>query len=353
MVECCAAVAGGSSNIGVAVARAGLAGNPSDALGGAAIAIPIPALAARVELRDAERVRVVGPRQEQTWSSMYDLDTEVSRHGHEGADRLVTAALVMLWRWATTTRSGRPPGDAGLGTAALGNTTPFEAVWSTDIPRSVGLAGSSALIVATMRAAAERWELDIDPPMLAGLTLETERTELGLPAGWMDRAVQAHNAPTWMDARTTTQVDGLDLPIMEVVTPAPIELAIAWDPVGAAPSRRLHGGLQARLKAGDPAMPAAIGRLVEQAELATAALIGGDGPALRAAVSASCELRRELGALDERTSALVEHARRSGSAATSAGSGGAVSVVPGPAGLQAALDVFAEAGLPTATVRFG
>ena len=70
-------------------------------------------------------------------------------------------------------------------------------------------------------------------------------------------------------------------------------------------------------------------------------------------MSASCELRRELGALDERTSALVDHAHRAGAAATSAGSGGAISVVPGPDGLQAALDVFAEAGLPTVTVKFG
>jgi glucuronokinase len=329
---------GASSNIGIGVARAGLAGNPSDALGGAAIAIPIPALAARVELVDADHISVRGPVGAHTWGSMDDLDAEVAHHGHEGADRLVTAALVTLWRWA----GDRQPWS----------TTPFQAVWSTDIPRSVGLAGSSALIVATMRAAAERWGLSIDAPVLAGLALETERTELGLPAGWMDRAVQAHNAPTWMDARTITRVDGLDLPLMRAVTPAPIDLVVAWDPTGAAPSRRLHGGLRDRHEAGDPAMVSAVASLVHQAEAATAALESGDRVALRAAVSASCELRRELGALDERTAALVDHAHQAGAAATSAGSGGAVSVVPGPDGLDATLTVFAQADFPTVTISF-
>ena len=41
--------------VGTATARAGVAGNPSDALGGAALAVPVPALTATVTVRDADR----------------------------------------------------------------------------------------------------------------------------------------------------------------------------------------------------------------------------------------------------------------------------------------------------------
>ena len=41
--------------VGTATARAGVAGNPSDALGGAALAVPVPALTATVTLRDDSR----------------------------------------------------------------------------------------------------------------------------------------------------------------------------------------------------------------------------------------------------------------------------------------------------------
>ena len=62
---------------------------------------------------------------------------------------------------------------------------------------------------------------------------------------------------------------------MTVVQPAAIDLAIAWDPVGAAPSRRLHGGLQSRLAEGDPHLLDAFDRLVACAEAASAVVSVG------------------------------------------------------------------------------
>lgn len=298
---------------GTATARAGVAGNPSDALGGAALAVPVPGLLAEVELRDAERVTVRHAAGAASWSSVGELVEQSTRLGHDGGDRLVTATIVTLHRHLAT--QGIEPDDS-----------PFEAVWCTGIPRSVGLAGSSALVIATLRALASRWALDLEPPDVARLALDAEVAELGIAAGWMDRAVQAHGAPTLVDAREDPTAS---IPPMHVIDPGgALDLLAVWDPAGASPSGRLHRSLRARSDAGDPEVSTAVDGLVDAARAAAAAVRSADVDALGAAVARSCELRARLGALDTRTAELVEAVRSAGGVATSAGSGGAVLAVP-------------------------
>ncbi len=328
---------------GEASARAGLAGNPSDALGGAALAVPVPSLRCTVTLRAADRLRVRGPDDEGAWPSIGALEAHASRFGHEGADRLVTAALVTLSRHARR-----------QGLALVDENEAFEIEWTTGIPRSVGLAGSSALVIATIRAAAARWQLDLTPTVVASLALTAERDELGIGAGWMDRAVQARDAPVLVDARDESTIDGVMVPAMTVVQPNhAIEMMVAWDPSAAAPSGRLHGSLRERLDAGDPGLLRDVDELVVQAHAAAVALQAADMIALAVAVDRSCELRRSLGALDASTAALVEVARSVGAAATSAGSGGAVSVVVAADRLDAVDRHFVDAGIATTRVALG
>ena len=66
---------------------------------------------------------------------------------------------------------------------------------STTIPRSVGLAGSSAIVIAALRAAG----VDLEPPEVAELALAIERDDLGIAAGLQDRAVQAFDQPVLVD----------------------------------------------------------------------------------------------------------------------------------------------------------
>ncbi len=298
---------------GVASARAGVAGNPSDALGGAALAVPVQSLGATVVVHAADRLTVRRGDGIPSWESVSGLVSDVDRVGHDGGDRLVTAALVTLWRHLGEV--GTAPDDA-----------PLEIVWRTDIPRSVGLAGSSALVIATVRALCARWQVHLGPPELARLALAAEVAELGIAAGWMDRAVQAHDAPVLVD-RPLDEVS--PVPPMRVVSPsAPLDLVVAWDGAGAAPSGRLHRTLRRRLEAADPEVLATVDALVEVARSAADALAVGDVGALARAVDLSCSLRDELGALDERTARMAATARACGAAATSAGSGGAILAVP-------------------------
>lgn len=323
---------------GVCAARAGVAGNPSDALGGAALAVPVHELCARVELRRSDRLRIRSERSELGWASVTELVQHAARFGHEGGARLVSAAIVTLVNELVRHGIELAP-------------DPFEVVWSTDIPRSVGLAGSSALVIATMRALLQQWHATLAPEVMAALALEAESVELGVAAGWMDRATQAHELPTLVDTRRMHDARGHAIPEMRAVSPRePIELVVAWDPEGAAPSGRLHGGLRERAAAGEPLVHDAVEGLVAAAHAAADAVEHGDHAALRDAVRSTCSWREALGALDATTARLVALAEGEGAAASSAGSGGAVLVVPAPGTSDEVLACFAEHGRPASRV---
>lgn len=320
---------------GRASARAGVAGNPSDALGGAALAVPVASLTAQVELRDAARLSVRDAAGPPTWSSVGELVDSVARLGHDGGDRLVTAAIATLHRHLAD--QGTAPDDG-----------PFQAVWRTDIPRSVGLAGSSALVIATLRALCRRWDVTLSVDELADLARRAEVDELGIAAGWMDRAVQARDAPTMVERPTDPA--GAHPPMHTIELSAPVELVVAWDESGASPSGRLHAELRARFAARDPVLDVCVDGLVEAARAAAEALEHTDLDALAEAVDRSCVLREQLGALDERTSQLAAMARSAGGAATSAGSGGAVLVVPRAGEGPRIVEVLQGGGLGTARI---
>lgn len=323
------------TDLGRATARAGVAGNPSDALGGAAFAVPVEQLSARVELVDAGSMSVERADRAAPFPSVSALVEHTERYGHDGGDRLVTAAIVTLHHHLR---------DAGVEV----DDRPFRARWSTDIPRSVGLAGSSALVIATLRALLSRWEVDLEAPQVAALALAAESDELGIAAGWMDRAVQAHGRPTLVDTRS---LDADGVPSMRLVEPATaVELVVAWDASGAAPSGRLHGDLRAALAAGDPVVTGAVDDLVAAAVDAADALADGDLARLSDAVGRSCGLRAQLGALDAATAAMAAAVRAVGGAATSAGSGGAVLAVPGPSGAPSLVEHLAARGWSSSVV---
>ncbi|MEY2566007.1 MAG: glucuronokinase [Actinomycetota bacterium] len=256
-------------------ARAGLAGNPSDAYGGAAVAVPIPGLAATVEVHDAPTFAVAGPAD---------------------GRRLIEAAVRRMAR-----RAGREDDT-------------FEVRWTTTIPREVGLAGSSALIIAAMQALCARWDVAIPPIELAHVALAVEVEDLGIAAGIMDRAVQAFGVPVLVDG------DGARSLVCE---PMP-RLVIAWSSSAAAPSHQVHGPLRARFHAGEADVVGAMDRLAAVARAAAQALEHGDVDALAECVRTTYFERVGLGVVGPELIAMVDALETIGVAATSAGSGGAV-----------------------------
>jgi glucuronokinase len=259
---------------GVAHARAALAGNPSDGYGGAVLAISLNGFSAQAVAR-----RTSAP----------EVDPPVE---------LVEATVRRFARELC----------AEAQNSAIG--------WSTTIPRSVGLGGSSAIVIATLRALCQLHQIGLAPAALAELALAVEREDLGIAAGPQDRVAQAYGGVTYMDFAGTPRYESLPgwLP----------PLVIAWRASAAEPSGPVHDELGARFARGEPVVRQAMRDLARAARVARDELLSGDASGLCRAVDASFEARRAMLVLDDRHVEMIELARGTGASANYTGSGGAI-----------------------------
>ncbi|NND75139.1 MAG: hypothetical protein HKN44_09040, partial [Ilumatobacter sp.] len=296
-------------------ARAAIAGNPSDGFGGAVLAIPVRTRHAEVTIRPSTRFAVADA----------DGTTE-----YADADELIVAARtaragdihsLVLGAIAVSERAAPGRGDP----------EPFTVAVSTTIPRSVGLAGSSAIVLATLRALARHSDRPATPPdALAPLALHVERDLLGIAAGLQDRVVQAYDRPMMMrfGADDVRFVGGFEGGRYE---PLPdqsgLDLFVAFQPHDPTPSQVVHADLRTRFDRGDPAVRAAMSALGDEAERANTAWVDGDVDALGSAMDRSFDLRRSVLDLDPRHVEMVDVVRRAGAHANYSGSGGAITVL--------------------------
>lgn len=307
-----------------APARAALAGNPSDGYGGAVLAVPVSAVRARVVARPAPQIGVGG----RWFSSLDDVRAAVREQRVDGLAALAAAALD-----AFAVHVARP--------------APCDLDVSTTIPRSVGLAGSSAVVVGVLRALARVSGRAIPPPdELAAIALSAEVDGLGIAAGLQDRVVQCRDAPTHMEFGGGGH---------ELVEPAATtHLLVAYRPGASAPSGATHGPLKERFDRGDPDVRRAMTSLADQAREATAALRRGDPGALGAAMDNSFDIRRAVVPLDAAHVEMIECARASGASANFSGSGGSITVLVADHSAGAAVrSALADIGCRFLDVRVG
>lgn len=268
-------------------ARAALAGNPSDGYGGAVTAVSVPTLQATVEVVSGSH-----------------------------ANALVAAVVD---RWAATHGPVDPATTLHV---------------HTSIPRSVGLAGSSAIVIAGLRALAKRQGVEVADEALIGLAHATEREDLGIAGGWQDQVSQVVGGPVVME-----------------FDPAPahrplragrsIPFFVAWDAAAAESSNAVHAR---PLDADAPELRS----LAAQARAAADAFEQGDVHRLKTAMAATLDLRFELLAIAPRHREMAELSRSLGVPCNFAGSGGAIIGVL-PKDPSSFLEALAAGGLTTTT----
>ena len=282
----------------VAHARAALAGNPSDVYGGAVLALTLEGLSAEALARRAQTL-IVQP-----------------------ASELVEA---------TVRRFSAELDEAALATAVR---------WRTSIPRGVGLGGSSAIVIAVLRALCALHGTALDPARMAELALTIETEDVGIAAGLQDRVAQAYGGLVFMEFGAGGAYEQLALTLPPLV--------VAWRADAAQHSGDVHASLRTRLEAGDATAVAGMKELAELARAARAALIAGDHERLARSADESFDVRRRLVALDPRHVELVERARALGAGANYTGSGGAVvAVCRDQAHARAVARALAELGCGT------
>src|SRR5690606_7791073 len=156
---------------------AGLVGNPSDGYFGKTLSMIVRNFWAELVLYPWEDVEIViTQHDEYRFASVRHLASDVRLHGYYGGLRLIKATI-------------RKFVDYCEGRHHLHDRN-FSIRYSTNIPRQVGLAGSSAIIVATLRALMQFYDVSIPLPILPSLALSVETEELGISGGLQDRAIQ-------------------------------------------------------------------------------------------------------------------------------------------------------------------
>jgi glucuronokinase len=296
---------------GMAYSRAGLLGNPSDCYGGKAIALPVCNFRARVVIEPAESLRIEpGPADLPEFPTLREASASFQALGCDGGVRLLRAAIIRF----TTYWGGfseLPEGDPRLR---------FAMRYETNIPRQVGLSGSSALVIAALRALMTWFDVEIPPAELAELALAAELEELRIVAGPMDRVVQAYEGLVLMDLREPRGAASYRLLDPGLLPP----LFIAWEPRGGEPSGKAHGALRAQWNRDDEELRKVMLGFRDIVDRGVRLLERGEHEAFRELVDLNFDTRSRFFPISDRDREVVAVTRSRGAAAKLCGSGGAV-----------------------------
>jgi len=242
---------------------------------------------------------------------MDDLIEDVRRHGYYGGLRLVKAAFRQFGVYCR--REGIPLANKNCTVR-----------YSTNIPRLVGMAGSSAIVTATMRALMAFYGVQIPQPVLANLILAVEKQELGIEAGLQDRVIQVYEGVVFMDFnREVMERQGYG--IYEPLDPATLPpLYVAYDAQCSEGSEKVHNTLRALFDEGNPAVLDAMRQFADLAVRVRELLLAGRGREIGPLLNRNFDLRASIVEISKRNLRMIETARSAGASAKFAGSGGAI-----------------------------
>jgi glucuronokinase len=293
-------------------ARAGLIGNPSDGYFGKTISFAFTDFSARVTLYETPELGFVpGDVDDATFASTDELLREIQLFGYYGGIRLLKAITKVFLLYCR---------EAGI----VLPDRKFTVRYTSDIPRLVGLSGSSAICTAMLKALMRFYEVSIPIELAPTLCLTAERDELGIQCGLQDRVIQMYNGAVFMDFdRSLIERTGHGR--YERLDPALLpKLYISYDPMRAEVSGIYHQKIRVLFEDKKPNVLAAMSEFASLAQQARDALIGGHPERLPALMNANFDLRDRVFKVSDENRRMVHTARSTGCSAKFAGSGGAI-----------------------------
>jgi glucuronokinase len=295
-----------------AFARAGLVGNPSDGYYGKTISFVIRTFGATVRLWESPHFEIVPAHGDYTkFDTVNAFLRDVRLHGYYGGMRLIKAAVKRFHDWCE--KNGKECHRRNF-------TIEFE----TNIPRLVGLSGSSGIVVATLRALMQFYDIEIPREYLPTLALSVEKDELGINAGMQDRVIQVYEGMVYMDFERSL-MEGRGYGIYEPLHPQQMPpMYVAFDPERAEISDIPHRNLRAAFDAGDRTVVEAMQKYRELTDRGKRAVMEGDWGELHKVTNENFDLRRTIMPIAPENLRMVEAARSVGASAKFAGSGGAI-----------------------------
>lgn len=196
--------------------------------------------------------------------------------------------------------------------------------YETNIPVRVGLAGSSGIVTATLRALMTFYGVEIPKPIQPNLILGVELDELGIGAGLQDRVIQVYEGAVFMDF-DKTKMQRQNHGDYESLDPTALPpLFVAYHGSLAEGTEVTHNDLRSRFNRGDKQVHEGIARWADLAQEVRDLIVAGHGADIGPLMDANFDLRAQLVPISEGNRQLVETGRRQDAHVKFAGSGGAV-----------------------------
>jgi glucuronokinase len=292
--------------------RAAVIGNPSDGYFGKTIAFLFSNFEAKVQLYQTPELEIQPQRLDITrFNSIGDLVDNVNLSGYYGGIRLLKATIKVFYEYCRECN-------------IVLDTRNFTIRYNSNIPLRLGLAGSSAIITACMKALISFYGVAIPKPILANLVLSVEDKELGIAAGLQDRVAQAYAQPVYMDFNKTI-MNKQGFGNYEVLDAALFpSMYIAFRKNLSEGTEVLHNNLRARFNIGEEKVLEAMEQWAGYTENFREALLKQDYQSMHDLINANFDLRRSLIPITKGNIEMVETARSAGASAKFTGSGGAV-----------------------------
>jgi glucuronokinase len=295
-----------------AYARAGLIGNPSDGYHGKTLAFTFGDFFAEVVLYESPELELrPNPLDQSVYDSLEHLYDSVQRNGYYGGIRLLRAAVkkfIEHCRGAHISLDDRN----------------FTCRYTTNIPRQVGLGGSSAIITAVMKALIKFYEVEVPNDILANVVLAAETEELGLTAGLQDRVIQAYGGLVYMDFDEEYMDEhgyGRYEPLPPDILP-PVYIAYRDDL--AEESSLAHINVRQRYMEGDKTVVRTMSEIASLADVARELMEQRKYDELSGVIDRNFDLRARIYPIRSSDRRMVETARSVGASCKFCGSGGAV-----------------------------
>src|SRR5262249_25418787 len=130
----------------------------------------------------------------------------------------------------------------------------FSVRYESGIPRQVGFAGSSAIIVATLRCLMDFYQVSIPLEVQPSLALGVETDQLGIASGLQDRVMQVYEGLVSMDfsKERMHERDGFRCGVYERLDPALLPpLYVAYKADVSEPTEVFHNDIRARFNRGE------------------------------------------------------------------------------------------------------
>ena len=297
-------------------ARAGFLGNPSDGYFGKTVSFTFTEFCVDLKLTESARLRFVpGEVDDASFESPEKLVRDLRLYGYYGGIRILKAMSKLFFEHCLERGISLPRRN-------------FTAEYRINIPRLVGLSGSSAICSAMLKALERFYGVSVPEEEAPTLVMEAERDELGIACGLQDRVAQMYNGVVYMD---------FDRALVEATGHGRYErlwpqgpagrlpnLYVAFDPNRAEESGKAHKTVRKLFQENNADVLAAMSEFADIARRGRDALVSGDLAALPALVNANFDLRDRIFNVAEENRRMVQVARQSGASAKFAGSGGAI-----------------------------